>query len=121
MITTAPGSYGCGSVSHRRRTMGVHLVGPRFSYDPGGSAVLHAMNGCRSLKDPTCPIDEVILWWISSTDWFDPHGGSVHSGVWWCHRCERSFMGAVKGLTEVGVGWPYGARDAHARQPQLAS
>ena len=30
-------------------------------------------------------------------------------------------MGAVKGLTEVGIGWPYGARDAHARQPQFAS
>jgi hypothetical protein len=103
------------------RTMGVHLVGSRFSYGPGGSAVLHAMNGCRPLKDPTCPIDEVILWWISPTDWFDPHGGSVHSGVWWCHRCERSFMGAVKGLTEVGIGWPYVAPDAQARQPQLAS
>ena len=79
------------------------------------------MNGWRSLNDPTCPIDEVILWWISSTDWFDPHGPSDHSGVWWCHRCERSFMGTVKGLTEVDIGWPYGARDAHARQPQLAS
>jgi hypothetical protein len=30
-------------------------------------------------------------------------------------------MGAVKGLTEVGIGWPYVAPDAQARQPQLAS
>jgi hypothetical protein len=30
-------------------------------------------------------------------------------------------MGSVKGLTEVDIGWPYGARDAHTRQPQLAS
>jgi hypothetical protein len=79
------------------------------------------MNGWRSLNDPTCPIDEVILWWISSTDWFDPHGASDHSGKWWCHRCERSFMGTLTGLTEVDIGWPYGARDAHTRQPQLAS
>ena len=94
---------------------------PSLSYDSGGSAVLHAMNGWPWLNDPTCPIDRVILWWISSTDWFDPHSASDHSGVWWCHRCERSFMGTDKGLTEVDIGWPYGARDAHVRQPQLAS
>ena len=27
----------------------------------------------------------------------------------------------VKGLTEVDIGWPYGARDARTRQTQLVS
>jgi hypothetical protein len=63
------------------------------------------MNRSPSTTDLTCPTDGVILWWLSLKAGADSIDGSNFNGVWWCHRCEKSF--AEEGVKQIESGRRY--------------
>jgi hypothetical protein len=44
------------------------------------------------MDDPTCPTDNVLLWWKAVAHWIDPSDGSDRTGVWQCHKCRERFI-----------------------------